>query len=165
MAENTFFAPECVIPNFLWLGQKKPLSYDICPTSKCNGLALSTFSFPRFYFRWWLRHVLERDGHGSSESYLRGGAPPHCGTAEVWGQGRGGFLSRQSVTQVEAFFVLLFPFFQASKVLYMQMQSGTAKLDWPTHHRHKEEATHPQQLWKLSFDISSTLKAHLGAHF
>lgn len=50
-------------------------------------------------------------------SYLWGGASPHSSTAEMWGYGRCGFLSRQSVTQIEAFFMLFFPFFQTSKML------------------------------------------------
>lgn len=115
VTENTFFSPECVIPNTLRMGQKKQFSYDIYPTSKCNHSLFLHLKDSAFVGDYKMLHK-EKD-LGSSESYLRGAAPPHGGTAEVWGDGRCGFLSRQSVTQIGTFFVLFFPFFQTSKVL------------------------------------------------
>lgn len=95
-----------------------PFSYYVCPTSKLNGLLFSIFfkdlgtsvNVRR-------RSLPECAARGFPMSYLGGGASPHSSTAEMWGDGRCGFLSRQSVTQIEAFFMLIFPFFQTSKVL------------------------------------------------
>lgn len=118
VAGNTLLSLECVIPNTLRMGQKKQFGYHICPISKCNGTVFSYFCISKALpLLATITDVTEREGLGSSESYLRGAASPHGGTAEVWGDGRSGFLSRQSVTQIETFFVLLFPFFQTSKVL------------------------------------------------
>lgn len=65
-------------------------------------------------------------------SYLRSDASPHSSTAEMWGYGRGGFLSRQSVTQIEAILMLFFPFFQTFKVLLhsnIKQNSNTCQIE------------------------------------